>query len=135
MLLTSDSRADLVMTGLFDAWLLDPERGMDVDLMLIPHCGSDRNVTRQFLEQVRAGHYVVIAAPRFRLPNAATIEMLGAARRDAGALYVGGKLPQEQADRLSEAADRAGIRPPRFPEHDRASMMIDLLDPVEPTLS
>lgn len=134
MLLTSDSRPDFIMRGLFDAWLLDPDLGLHVDLMSIPHSGSSRNVTPEFLAQVRADHYVVVGARRFRLPDLVTIEMLVAARGDAAALYLGGEFDDRQANELKALFDDATLRSATFPAHERASMMIDLLDPVEPTL-
>jgi beta-lactamase superfamily II metal-dependent hydrolase len=134
MLLTSDSRPDFIMAGLFDAWLLDPERGVDVDLLSLPHYGSTRNVTREFLGQVRADHYVVVGEPRFRLPDPATIEMLASTRGEEVALHVAGTVPEDRAVELRALADRLGMRPAAFRPHDRASMVIDLLDPVAPTL-
>ena len=82
MLLTGDARADHIQRGLFDAWLLDPDAGMDVDLLKLPHFGSMHNCTEGMLERVRAQHYVVTENRLFRLPGP---EIFGAIARARGA--------------------------------------------------
>ncbi|MDJ0771129.1 MAG: ATP-binding protein [Ilumatobacter sp.] len=133
MLLTSDSRHDFIMSGLFDAWLLDPDHGVDVDVMVVPHGGSTRNVTAEFLEQVRAADYVVIPERRFHLPDPMTIDMLSATRGDAATLHVGGHLRDEQRAELEAMVAHAGLRSV-FPQHSEASVVVDLLQPVPPAL-
>jgi hypothetical protein len=135
MLLCSDSRSDYIMEGLFDAWMLDPDRGMQVDVMMLPHYGSNRNITPSFFEQVKADHYVVIPVERFKLPRKDTLDMLVDARGVGKHLvhFAGGGMGQEfESDLRKLIADYDGRLKATFPEKDSASVMIDLLEPVPP---
>jgi len=80
MLLTGDARSDQIQRGLFDAWLLDPEAGMDVDLLKLPHFGSTHSCSKGFLDRVRAEHYVVTENRKFRLPGPEIFEAISSAR-------------------------------------------------------
>ncbi len=137
ILLTSNSRADFIMSGLFDAWLLDPQRGLDVDIATLPHHGSAGNVTPAFFSQVRAPHYVVIPARRFKLPRREMFEMLAASPNVANAeLHFGGHVDSTfrgETEATLREADPSGTLVAHVPEPG-TSVVIDLLDPVPPTL-
>jgi beta-lactamase superfamily II metal-dependent hydrolase len=60
-LLTGDARGDHVLAGLTDCGLLTDHSPLFVDLLELPHHGSENNVERSFFERVRADHYVVSA--------------------------------------------------------------------------
>lgn len=60
-LLTGDARGDRILTGLRDSGLLAGSDPLHVDLLKLPHHGSERNVERDFFESVHADHYVVSA--------------------------------------------------------------------------
>ena len=55
MLLTGDARGDDVLAGLQAAKLLKNGR-CKVDVLKLPHHGSDRNVATEFFEQISADH-------------------------------------------------------------------------------
>ena len=76
MLLTGDGRGDHLLQALEDANLLDEDGRIQVDLLKVPHHGSDRNVTRRFFEQIRARIYVVSANGKHGNPNLATLEWI-----------------------------------------------------------
>jgi hypothetical protein len=79
MLLTGDARGDFVLAGLEEAGLLR-QGAVHVDLLKVPHHGSDRNVTEEFFRRVTADHYVVSANGQHGNPDPRMLAMLTAAR-------------------------------------------------------
>jgi beta-lactamase superfamily II metal-dependent hydrolase len=79
MLLTGDARGDHVLKGLTGAGLLKTGT-IHVDLLKLPHHGSDRNVETDFFRQITADHYVVSANGKFGNPEVSTLQMISAAR-------------------------------------------------------
>jgi hypothetical protein len=82
LLLTGDARGDDVLEGLAAAGLLEDGGTLHVDLLKVPHHGSDRNVDTGFFRTVTADHYVISGDGRHGNPEPATFEMLLGARRD-----------------------------------------------------
>ena len=79
MLLTGDARGDHVLKGLTGAGLL--KKGtLHVDLLKLPHHGSDRNVETDFFRQITADHYVISADGRHGNPEVSTLQMISEAR-------------------------------------------------------
>lgn len=76
LLLTGDGRGDHLLEALEDAGLLDDDGGIDVDVLKVPHHGSDRNATQQFFMQVRAKTYVISANGKHDNPDKATLEWI-----------------------------------------------------------
>ncbi|MFF7311490.1 MBL fold metallo-hydrolase [Streptomyces sp. NPDC008137] len=106
-LLTGDARGDHVLTGLRDLGLLDDSEPLHVDLLKLPHHGSDRNVEAGFFEQVRADHYVVSAdGVRHHHPNEDTLRWLVESRApdDEYVVHLTNHIPfaEEELTRLSE---------------------------------
>ena len=82
MLLTGDARGDDILEGLEAAGLL--ENGVcHVDLLKVPHHGSERNVTTDFFRQVTADHYVISANGTHGNPDIPMLRMLSDARQDS----------------------------------------------------
>jgi beta-lactamase superfamily II metal-dependent hydrolase len=81
MLLTGDARGDDILEGLEAGRLLD-DRTVHVNLLKLPHHGSDRNVEEAFFRTVTADHYVVSADGKYGNPDLETLRMLSAARPD-----------------------------------------------------
>lgn len=73
MLLTGDGRGDHLLSGLDDLGLLDANGSIHVDLLKLPHHGSDRNVTKEFFRKVTADTYVVSANGKHGNPDLATL--------------------------------------------------------------
>jgi hypothetical protein len=86
MLLTGDARGDFIMMGLVTAGLMTKTRPYVVDVLKVPHHGSDNNVEQAFFEKVRATHYVFSGDGQHGNPERATLEMLFAARESVPAL-------------------------------------------------
>lgn len=96
MLLTGDARGDFVIDGLRRAKLLKNGK-IHVDLLKIPHHGSDNNVETDFFRTVTADHYVVSGDGEHGNPEVATFQMLSDARgQDEFTIHLThGKLPEE----------------------------------------
>ncbi len=83
MLLTGDARGDEIQAGLKGAGLLDAAGNAHFDLIKMPHHGSCRNMTAQWLQQITADHYVISANGENGNPDPETIQWLCKARGDA----------------------------------------------------
>lgn len=82
LLLTGDARGDFVLAGLRDAGLLAND-SIHLDLLKVPHHGSDRNVREDFFARVTADHYVISADGRHGNPDPRMLAMLTEARGNA----------------------------------------------------
>ncbi len=85
VLLTGDARGDKIIEGLELVKALKPRATLHVDVLKMPHHGSDRNMERSFLERIVADHYVFSGDGEHGNPERATLDMLRQAR--AGAKY------------------------------------------------
>lgn len=80
MLLTGDARGDHIIAGLKRRRLLKDGK-FHVDLLKLPHHGSENNVTPEFFEQVTADRYVVSGdGKKFPNPHKNAMKWLAAAR-------------------------------------------------------
>lgn len=79
ILLTGDARGDDLLSGLEHAGLLTDGK-IHVDVLKMPHHGSDRNVETEFFRRVTADHYVFSGNGKYGNPEVATFEMIFAAR-------------------------------------------------------
>jgi hypothetical protein len=84
MLLTGDALADDVLAGLKEAGLLKEGGTLHVDILKMPHHGSVRNVTEEFLRTVTADHYVMSANGRYDNPDLATLKLFSKVRGGSG---------------------------------------------------
>jgi len=80
MLLTGDARGDYVLDGLQKAGVLRKTRPLHVDILKVPHHGSDRNVEDVFFERITAEHYVISGDGEHGNPEPATLQMIQRAR-------------------------------------------------------
>jgi hypothetical protein len=86
MLLTGDALADdTLLEGLKEAKLLKGGGTLHVDILKMPHHGSIRNVTEEFLATVTADHYVFSASGKYGNPDLDTLKMFSRVRGDSGA--------------------------------------------------
>ena len=58
VLLTGDGHPDDVLEGLKDQRKLRPDESLHVDVLKVPHHGSEHNMTKDFAKKVTADHYV-----------------------------------------------------------------------------
>lgn len=85
MLLTGDARGDKILKGLERMGLLedDGKSKMHVDILKVPHHGSDRNMEPIFFRRVTADHYVFSGNGEHGNPERETLQMLLDERGDA----------------------------------------------------
>ncbi|HYD37255.1 MAG TPA: MBL fold metallo-hydrolase [Allosphingosinicella sp.] len=82
-LLTGDARSDFVVKGLEETGLVGKGAGFAVDLLKMPHHGSDRNVDEDFLTRVTAPAYLFTGNGEHGNPERGTFEMLAKVRADS----------------------------------------------------
>jgi beta-lactamase superfamily II metal-dependent hydrolase len=79
MLLTGDARGDLIIEGLKKRKLLKGGK-LVVNLLKVPHHGSDNNATPEFFEQIIADTYVLSGDGQHGNPERATLQWITDAR-------------------------------------------------------
>lgn len=82
ILFTGDGRSDHLLQGLGQAGLLDEDGKLHIDVLKLPHHGSNRNMTKKFFKAVTADTYVASANGRDDNPDLATLIWLVEAARD-----------------------------------------------------
>ena len=80
MLLTGDARGDFIMEDLERDKLLPKTKPMHLDILKVPHHGSDRNVDISFFERITADHYIISGDGEHGNPERETLEMIERAR-------------------------------------------------------
>lgn len=143
VLLTGDARGDKILLGLETTGLMPKGGTIELDILKVPHHGSDRNVTPEFFRRVRARHYVFSGDGQYGNPERKTMEMLLAARHgDSYTIHltypvedvdVGRKLDWE-TQRASEMKRGKCSRPAwSHPDQDLAPLLTIL--PLEVSLA
>ena len=98
ILLTGDARGDKILEGLELVGALKVGGTLHVDVLKMPHHGSDRNMEQSFLERVTADHYVFSGNGEHGNPERATLEMLRQARGEAASYAVHLTYPVDDID-------------------------------------
>jgi hypothetical protein len=104
MLLTGDARGDKILEGLRQAGLIEEGGSLHVDLLKLPHHGSDRNVETDFFRRITADHYVISGNGLHGNPELATLQMIFAARGDDPIHLHLTYAPSEMVNSFDEAA-------------------------------
>lgn len=81
ILFTGDSRGDFIYEGLKKRKLLKNGQ-MHIDILKVPHHGSDRNINREFFENITADTYVISANGKYNNPDYATLTWIVDAAHD-----------------------------------------------------
>ena len=76
LLLTGDARADQVLEGMQEAGVLDDGGRRHVSILKVPHHGSIRNITADFLRAVTADTYVISADGRYGNPDVDALALI-----------------------------------------------------------
>lgn len=82
ILFTGDGRSDHLLDGLRQAGLLDADGRCHVDVLKLPHHGSNRNATKTFFKKVTANTYIASANGKDDNPDLATLIWIVEAARD-----------------------------------------------------
>lgn len=82
MLLTGDARGDDILAGLASAGFITSARKgtAHFDILKMPHHGSNRNMTLDFLRRITADHYIISANGEHGNPDPDTLEWIAKAR-------------------------------------------------------
>ena len=82
MLLTGDARGDDILSGLASSGFIDDAKTgkAHFDVLKMPHHGSNRNMTLDFLQRITADHYVISANGEHNNPDTDTVEWIAKAR-------------------------------------------------------
>jgi hypothetical protein len=83
VLLTGDGHADDVIAGLNAHQLLDANDALHVEVMKVPHHGSEHNMTRAFAEKITADHYIFCGNGFSENPEIDVIDVIVKERRQA----------------------------------------------------
>jgi len=81
ILLPADARSDTILEALGQGGYADEHGNVEVDVLVLPHGGSDHNVTVGFFQSVKARHYVFSGDGTYTNPEVATLKMLFDGRR------------------------------------------------------
>ncbi|UPK29568.1 MBL fold metallo-hydrolase [Bradyrhizobium sp. 195] len=103
MLLTGDARGDKILEGMEQAGLLKAGGKKHVDLLKVPHHGSDNNMETIFFNRVPADHYVFSGDGEHGNPERATLEMLLQARGADADYTIHLTYPVEEIDIARQA--------------------------------
>lgn len=76
ILLTGDARGDKILKGLELTGLMKEGGTLHVDILKMPHHGSDRNVDPDFFQRITADHYVFSGNGEYGNPERSTLQML-----------------------------------------------------------
>jgi len=80
VLLPADANWQQIVEGLRAAGLAQENKPIKIDFLVLPHGGSDRNVSKDFFGAVQADQYIVFGDGRHGNPERKTMEWLFAAR-------------------------------------------------------
>lgn len=76
ILLTGDALGEKITDALQELGMASATAPLKVDVLKMPHHGSDRNVTPEFFRLIKADHYVFCGDGSHGNPERATVEML-----------------------------------------------------------
>jgi exosome complex RNA-binding protein Rrp4 len=105
LLLTGDARGDYILDGLHKYGHLKAGESLELDLLKVPHHGSDRDSAPDFFEALPAKHYVISANGKYNNPDKDTLKWLIEARGDAEyVIHLTNELPWMKAffNRMSD---------------------------------
>jgi hypothetical protein len=138
ILLTGDARDDDILEGLRGAKIMDDKDHIHVDILKIPHHGSERNMSREFFEHVTADHYVISGNGEHHNPDKSMLVMLSEATRGRENFVVHltnheGELGlKEKLDEFIEDEGKHGrTYGIKFRDDAALSLTINLLDKID----
>lgn len=108
LLLTGDGHSDEVLSGLEAAGKLAEGDSMHVDVLKVPHHGSEFNLNAKFCERLSADHYIFCANGEHANPDLRILELILDSRLDAGTATANDQgdlstLDEETARRRTES--------------------------------
>jgi hypothetical protein len=140
MLLTGDARGDKIMKGMELAGLLKQGGKKHVDLLKVPHHGSDNNMETIFFKRVTADHYVFSGDGEHGNPERATLQMLLDARGDEANYTIHLTYPVAEIDAERKAEAGEDWSPAKhslgalFEDNPKFGKKVVIVDPDKPHL-
>lgn len=129
ILLTGDARGDDIVDG-WKAAGRSVNEPFAVDILKMPHHGSDRNLTQRFLELFPADHYVISADGKHSNPDIGTIRAMAHTLGDRQyTVHLTNRTPamREAVEALAEEQAKPGRRfKIRFRDEDSSFLPISL---------
>lgn len=110
-LLTGDARGDKILTGLEKAGVKSPGQSLHVNVLKVPHHGSNRNVDPAFFQHITADHYVFSGDGRHGNPDRDTLEWLFTARGPTAEYTIHLTYSLQEIDQTHKAERQAKGKP------------------------
>lgn len=112
VLLTGDARGDKILEGLALVGALDANNELHVDILKVPHHGSDNNMTAEFFRRVKADHYVFSGDGQHGNPERATLEMLleGRGLDDGYVIHLTYEIDDIDAERKTDWQKKPAVK-------------------------
>ncbi|MDX2218205.1 MAG: hypothetical protein SF172_04215 [Burkholderiales bacterium] len=98
ILLTGDARGDHILEGLKSEELLDSDGHIHVDVLKVPHHGSNRNTSLEFFQAVSADHYIISGNGKHGNPDRETLEWIIKSRTDLKTYHIWLTYTAEEID-------------------------------------
>lgn len=135
MLLTGDARHDDVLTGLKAAGYLKRDK-CHLDILKLPHHGSRRNMSPDFLKQVTADHYIVSGDGKHGNPSREVLDWIVESRKktDVYTIHLTYKKgPEELAKKVNAflKSKKPGTKYQVEFAKEGGSLVVDLLDKID----
>jgi hypothetical protein len=125
LLLTGDARGDDIVAG-FQAAGLGAELPLTLDVLKVPHHGSDRNLTRNFLQAFPARNYVISAGGKHGNPDADDVRAIVETRADDAEYTIHLTNRVAGLPELLDSLSRGRRFNHRFREDGELSLVVDL---------
>lgn len=122
MLLTGDARGDKILTGLEESGLIPTGGTLHLNLLKVPHHGSDRNVELDFFKRLTADHYVLSGDGEHGNPERGTLEMILNARGTQPNYTIHLTYPVEEIDKERRAETLKKKKTWSAPRHSLQSL-------------
>ena len=126
VLLTGDARGDKILAGLARADQLDANGRLHVDVLKVPHHGSDNNVTAEFFTSITAKTYVLSGNGKNGNPERTTIEWIVASHQPDDHYTLVIPYPISDVDKLRRAHALSKHKPWEHATHSLAALFEEL---------
>ncbi len=141
ILLTGDALGSKITDALRDRGLASDAAPLKVDVLKMPHHGSDRNVTPEFFRLIKADHYVFCGDGAHGNPERATVDMLFAEQgAEHVTLHFTRQLSRIDAKRKSETEKHGDVWEPEsmslgalLRQEQRAGRACTVVEPIDRT--
>jgi hypothetical protein len=138
ILLTGDAKSGDIEIGLKENGFLDEDGKLHVDVLKMPHHGSERNISPEFLEKITADQYVISADGKHSNPDQATLDKIAEvnANKAGITLHMTNKegeegLTEKVKDYLAGLKADNNKMKVNFRKHTATSIVLNLLDEVD----